>query len=431
MKKPSDSNLKRITAKTIGGALSQPAVELTVSVDYSAVNKIFFALNNYVEGRIHNPGAGESYLPEYHIEDEKDARIAEGSINGIREPFGEAFTYATEILDKYANYHGERLFDGLVTLLLDKDTSIYQVAATSWEDKDKSISVKVGKDTFSLKTLTDRSIIYHEIGHAIKYQGLFADENFAAAFAEAWCDVFACFFVNQNVNSFDEIDWSIGTGYVYPSFGSDKVRSLDHPENDVPKSTTRVDQITANMNRYQKGGFIKYFFHQLVKKLSETLTIRVALSRAYDLFYDLRTKVFSRNMKVEDFAGDIYRIYNRFGHKDKIPERALVEAMDDVGLDPVVTYRFYNGGGYVARIQVVYIDQQGETHTIDSHQVSVGISTDVQIPIVGSERCTIFAQIDLEGFKTFKLLFPESFKSQLIKSWGTIFSPQAEIFPFE
>ncbi|WCF13346.1 hypothetical protein N4G58_05720 [Edwardsiella piscicida] len=41
MKKPSDSNLKRIKAKTIGGALSQPAVELAVSVDYFAENKIF------------------------------------------------------------------------------------------------------------------------------------------------------------------------------------------------------------------------------------------------------------------------------------------------------------------------------------------------------------------------------------------------------
>ncbi|ELM3724176.1 zinc protease [Edwardsiella piscicida] len=431
MKKPSDSNLKRIKAKTIGGALSQPAVELAVSVDYFAENKIFFALNNYVEGKIHNPGAGEAYLPEYHIEDEKDARIAEGSINGIREPFGEAFTYATEILDKYANYYGERLFDGLVTLLLDKDTSIYKVAATSWMNQDRTISIKVGKDDFSFKTLSDRSIIYHEVGHAINYQGVFVDENFAAAFAEAWCDVFACFFVNQNVNSFDEIDWSIGTGYVYPSFGSDKVRSLDHPENDVPKSTTRVDQITPDMKRYQKGGFIRYFYHQLVKKLSATMAVREALSTAYDLFYDLRKNAFSKSMKLEDFAGDIYKLYNKFGHKDKIPERALVEAMDDVGLDPVVTYRFYNGGGYVARIQVVYIDQQGETHTIDSHQVSVGIPTDVQIPIVGSESCTIFVQIDLEGFKTFKLLFPESFKSQWIKSWGTIFSPQAEIFPFE
>ncbi|MDA6077510.1 hypothetical protein O0544_17805 [Edwardsiella anguillarum] len=178
MKKPSDSNFKRITAKTIGGALSQPAVELAASVDYFAENKVFFALNNYIEGRIHNPGAGEPYLPEYHIDDEKDAKIVEGSINGIREPFGEAFTYATEILDKYLNYYGSRLFDGLITLLLDKDTSIYQIAATSWEEKERRISVRVGKDTFSLKTLTDRSIIYHEVGHAINYQGLFAEENF-------------------------------------------------------------------------------------------------------------------------------------------------------------------------------------------------------------------------------------------------------------
>lgn len=405
-----------INANVSGGTEKTGIVKTTVPVEYDKKAGICLSKNNRVIAMRGRDGSSLS-IKTFPCS-QSAATLSEGKFNGANEPFGEAFSYLTEIQEKYRAFHHVDIFNTPINL------SVYErddwQANASWVAASRTVQLITGSLSGAIYAPSSKTILFHEVGHAVSNTESTSAYSDDSAIEEAFSDIFAVFFNNYNTGG-DIVDWTIGKGY---SRGSEAIRYVDSPSRDG--AVENIKDIKSGMNAYQRGGFIRKMYFNLYNNLRGSgLSKDKSLELSYSLFYGAN-KSWKKGMSFDDFSRSIYKEYlNQYS--SSFNEGFLIKAMSDVGVSPVVEYFLYSKAGYVSRIKVAWYDYNGNLHLEYSPQVPVAQKTSVRIPMYASESVSISAQMDYYGFKDFKLLFPAPLINQCVISWGTIFSPQAAI----
>lgn len=420
----SEVKIEFLQAKINGGTEKTGVVSTEVPIMYVPQGSgECIVVNEYVTATIVKQD-GTIFAPVAYHCDKRDVKIVEGKFNGANEPFGEAFAYLSAVIEEYNLYHGTKLFGTPLEFKFFENSTLAPQA--SWSPNHRNVQVVTGNATTGLYALTAKTILAHELAHAISRIRQTRPTSDDTVIDEAFADIFAIFFANySNVKSGGAIDWAIGRGY---SRTADAIRYVDHPRKDG--STEAIREITSRMNQYQRGGFIrKLFFNFYTGLRASGKSSLSSLELSYGLFYKACIERWFSGMTYDDFAHSLIKVYFEY-YSSLYGEGVLKKAMQDVGIVPIVKYRLYNKGGYIARLKVTYLDGRGLPHTVFSSQVPVGQATEVAIPIEGSPHALIYPQIDYFGFKSFKMLSPGAFDNNCVVTWGTIFSPQASIGGF-
>ncbi|ECZ2148360.1 M4 family metallopeptidase [Salmonella enterica] len=405
-----------VDASVSGGTEKTGVIKTSVPVEYDSVKG---------ECKTQNPGViAKRATKTTGLElktfkcSEGSAVISEGKFNGSNEPFGEAYAYITDILNKYKAYHKKALLSVPVNL------SFYERddwgANASWNAQTKTVTLISGNSGSGIYTPSGKTIIYHEFGHAISNAGQTSATSEDSAIDEAFSDIFTVFFNNHGVSG-DAVDWDIGRGY---SRTGEAIRYVDSPKRDG--AVENIHDITPSMNPYQRGGFIRKMFYNLYNNLRASgFDKNKSLELSYMLFYDANEDWY-KGMSFGDLTRSLYTAYMT-SYTSTYNEKNLLNAMSDVGVSPEVQYKIYSKAGFVSRLKVVYYDYDGNFHEEFTPQVPVGQTAWVNVPMYASESVSISAQIDYYGFKDYHLLFPTPWVNQCVITWGTVFSPQAAI----